>query len=424
LALAVAVALVARLAFVFFTDLKPEWDGAIYVQIAEQLLKDGTYATRVVDDHHNTWMRPTAFYPVGFPAVIALTKVLFGSTRAVLYVQAVAGALLVPLAFLLSRRLYGLRTANIAAFSTALWPGGILLSGSYLAEPLTALGIGLAAVILSYAHPQRRTLWRIVIAGVLLGVTAYVRSTSLAVALTMGFCFGWVHRQRKALSQRIASAIAYSALLLAVAFLPLVPWMVRNARALGSPVPVSTNGGINLLIGALNDEGGFQELPREYTCAALNELASDRCYTQHAMRVIRESPLTWLGLGVLKVVHTFAHESAPAQYINKASQVGTEVTLSKAVLTWALSLCRLYWVVVGSCALIAIAYTLRRKRTSTALAAVIGPILGLGTLHFVYIGGDRYHGAVFPMIAALAAFAMCGAKVHEPSDASAHQMCR
>jgi hypothetical protein len=41
---------------------------------------------------------------------------------------------------------------------------------------------------------------------------------------------------------------------------------------------------------------------------------------------------------------------------------------------------------------------------------VLAPILALALIHFVYIGGDRYHVAVAPMILALAGVALAAVR--------------
>ena len=51
-----------------------------------------------------------------------------------------------------------------------------------------------------------------------------------------------------------------------------------------------------------------------------------------------------------------------------------------------------------------------RRCAGAPLQVVLAPILALALIHFVYIGGDRYHVAVAPMILALAGVALAAVR--------------
>jgi len=394
-----AVALAARLALVLALDAGPAWDGVIYARAAEQLAAGEGYTLRILDPASAAV--PTAFYPVGYPAALWLVRELGGGLGADRILHALCSAMLVPLSYLFARRSAGPRAARLAAWLTACWPGAILFSATWLAEPLFALACGIALLPVLYArraHATRALFWT----GILLGLTAFVRPTALLVAGLTGAGVGFARHRSKGAGRAWLSASFGAAVALGSAALPLAPWVARNHAQLGAPVWVSTNGGVNLLIGALHD-GGYERLPEPQPCWAqgLSEVQRDRCFTRQALAEIRERPDAWLGRVLLKVAHTFGHESAVAQALIQ----GAGLPASSPAALWLLGVCRVGWLVlapfmaVGGCVLAARAL---RRRPSRVAIVTLAPIVAVAILHGVFLSGDRYHGALIPMLGALA----------------------
>jgi 4-amino-4-deoxy-L-arabinose transferase-like glycosyltransferase len=392
------LALAVRLVLALNAPVVPDWDGYIYRDAGVEIAAGKGYTRHALDARNPSV--PSAFYPVGMPAVIALVRLLGGAERSDLVLQSLAGALLVPVCYLLARRAAGRRAGRIAAYLAAFYPGSVLLSATWLAEPLVALGVATAMLPIAWSR-RRHRVRALVLAGLLLGLTTYLRATSLIIAVFIAMALALTSHGIKA---RARSLALYGAVLVGAAIVPLVPWAIRNAYALGSPVLVSTNGGTNLLIGTLN-EGGFERLPPELYCneLLLREVARDRCLNAHAVRIIRRAPLDWLARGALKVVHTFAYESAPAQIFGSSLRRVSDATRERVSLH-ALALTRIGWAFLLLFAVPGAQRVFRRRGVMPA--TLLAPILGLAVLHFVFIGGDRYHSAVAPMFVALAAIGL------------------
>lgn len=389
--------------------MRPVWDGVIYARGADFIAHGLGYTRTAIDPDEPA--EATAFYPVGFSAMLAPLRWLRAGRSLDLIAQSVAGALLVLAGGLLGRRAGGPRVGRRAAWLIALWPGGVLLSASWLSEPFFALFVAAAALVVAYAR-RRSTLRATALAAMILGLGAYVRPTAIPilVACALGLSLfavarapaagRWLARSRAACLHLAASAAIVVAL--------LSPWIARNARLLDGPALVSTNGGANLLIGTSN-EGSFARIPEEIDCSAsLPEVARDRCRAHAAMDRIAAAPLDWVARGVLKLVHTFGHESAPAQ----AWGVATERTgaAGEGAALWALAIDRAWWIVFFAGAL-AGAVILRRTRPRSSIEiAIFAPVLGLAALHFVFLGGDRYHAPLVPLLAVLAAIALDAAQ--------------
>jgi 4-amino-4-deoxy-L-arabinose transferase-like glycosyltransferase len=417
---AFTVALALRFGAVALLPAAPAWDGVIYARAAEQLARGEGYTQRSLDPAAPA--RPTAFFPVGLPAVLAVPRWLGLGNALDLVLQALAGALLVPLGAAFARRAHGRRAGRYAAWALALWPGGVLLSVSYLAEPLFALGCGTALLPLLYAR-RRHRLRALCIGAPALGLVAYLRPTALVVlALTALSLAALAWRERAASftkpessarkpwlfankARLLARSAGIVALALALGVVPLAPWMLRNARTLGAPVLVSTNGGVNLLLGTVG-EGSYGAVPPEVDCPhGMREIARDRCRSQRARDRIATDPLGWIARGALKLADTFGHESAPAYYV--AETLGAPGPRRERALLGMLAVSRVAWLALVALAAVGGAWIWRTQRTNEArstLAAllVLAPIAALAALHFLYIGGDRYHAGVMPMIGALA----------------------
>jgi len=399
LAAPVALGAIARFAAAFLAPLAPQWDGAIYVRGAEQLATGQGYTTAILAESVAS-PQPTAFYPVGFPAVLAAVRLVGGNRRADLVVQAIFGILTIGLTYAIARAVGGRLTGRRAAWLLALSPSAILLTTTWLAEPAVAFGLALCACSLLAA--RRRSLpISLALFGFGMGLVAYLRVTSLVIAPIVAFGVGFARRHDASRLQRARLGGLAAAIVTVSALVPLAPWAMRNAEVLGGPALVSTNGGLNLFMGTFG-EGGFQHIDDAIDCREdVPELELDACRSRRAIGRIAVRPLPWLGRGVGKLWHTFGHDSATGQHLASAAR-DMRWRAAEDLGDVAVAVTRVHWLVF-----IALAFAgsreLLARRFGRAQAVVLGPIVGLAVLHFVFIGGDRYHASVVPFLAVLAA---------------------
>lgn len=405
------VGLVLRLVLIA-VPVRPVWDGVIYARSADFIAHGLGYTRTAIDPDEPA--EATAFYPVGFPAMLAPLRWLRVGRGLDLFAQALAGALLVAAGGVLGRRAAGPRVGRRAAWLVALWPGGVLLSGSWLSEPFFALFVAAAALVVAYAR-RRTTLRATAIAAVILGVGALVRPTAipilLACALGLALFAARASGPRLGLS-RVRLLSTHLVTSIAIVAVVIAPWAMRNAASLDGPALVSTNGGANLLVGTLN-LGSFARIPDEIDCpGTLTEVARDRCRSEVAVARIADAPLDWAARGVLKIVNTFGHESAPAQAWGTAVRLDDRTT--ETVRLWALAIDRAWWLVFLAGSLAGAVILQRTRPRSSLRIAIFAPILALAALHFVFLGGDRYHAPVVPLMAVLAALALDAAQRARP----------
>jgi 4-amino-4-deoxy-L-arabinose transferase-like glycosyltransferase len=398
LAIPLALTVALRLTLSLALPTVPAWDGEIYARAADDIAR-GAGFTRAALAHGQPAVA-TAFYPVGLPAVLAPLHALglgLGPDR---MLQLLLGASLTPIAYLLTRRAAGRRAAMMAAWLAALWPGGILLSLTWMTEPLFSALTGVAVVIVAWSRRAQRAR-AFALAALVLGLATYVRPTALPILVALALGLALVDGKRGGRARLAARNLT---LALVIAGAVLAPWSYRNASALGSASPLSSNGGLNLLIGTLG-EGSYDEVPADVDCSrALGEVQKDRCRMHRALERIGARPIDAIARGVLKLTHTFGHESAPADIWASSIRLPSEARQSARL--WALAMCRAFWLVLLIGAALGALLRARRAGLDATAVALFAPILATAVLHAATIGGDRYHAHLVVALVALAGLAL------------------
>ena len=229
------VALAARLGIAFFLPLPAGF---------ETLSEPGLTAANLVAgkgyifDFYGT--RPEnplrSFVPPLHPWLIALSLLFPSPPLALGILQAILGSLTVWLVARLARELAGSRVGLLVGWGAALYPAHILATSQPISSVLHAFC--LAAVLLSLwnLHRQPTIGWGMVTGG-LVGLFALSRPHILAlVPLMVGWL--WLNGVRRDTLGRPAAALVLAVILV------VLPWSLRNALAVGRPLPTPTNGGV------------------------------------------------------------------------------------------------------------------------------------------------------------------------------------
>jgi hypothetical protein len=371
----VGAALLVRVAWVLLVDPRPISDFAFYYDHARTIASGGGYATGGV---------PTAIWPIGYPAVLGGVFWLTGASTLVAgLANSMLSAVTLVFVYRFAQRVTLVRSVpRVACLLVAAWPSQIaycaLVSDSVLFELLLWAGAALLV------HPAR-DLKRSTIAGLVFGAATLVRPYALLVPLVLlarrGDWLAWLRR----------AALVYAAL-----FAVVLPWTLRNRAVLGTPVLVSTNGGVNLYIGHNpHATGGYDDVPE--LDQSRDELARDAFARDAALDYIRAHPLSDLALVPRKLVQLYADDSDGLRWIIKGNR---EVTAgySHVELAGMLAFDGYYYAI----ALAALAYILVRRR-----AAIDGRALRL-ILYFTaiaaaFFGSPRFHFPIVPAIALYAA---------------------
>ncbi len=367
------------------------WDGAIYAQLAEHIRHGHGF---VAWSQGTSAWTPTAFFPVGYPALLAAALALGAEIpRAAHVVNVLAGTLSAACAAAIGFRLAGTRGGYLSGLAYALAPGPALFCAATMTETVTGALLALAVTLsLTPVSATRSRLATSTAAGALIGLSALVRPQMLLAAPFIGAIPSATRYVRL-----LAAALAVAASLGVV-----LPWTARNCTLMHGCALVSTNGGSNLLIGTFADaKGGYRAPTRADGCSdVIGEAARDRCMTGVAIHRIARSPLSWIRLGFIKLAKTFAFEWTPVSYL-RSSMPGT---FPGASAHRAAAICSAWWWAIGIAAIVGGRRAFRAGGRLAATSSVVGlNVLLVALTHFVFLGDDRYHLPLVPLLAGLAA---------------------
>ncbi|MDG5487348.1 hypothetical protein NYR55_01725 [Sphingomonas sp. BGYR3] len=388
---AILLAVILRAIFILAVPVTPDSDGAWYLLRAQEMAAGMGYQERG---------HPTAFWPVGYPALLAGALMLTGPTlTGPLIANLMASAAITTLIGAMARGLGATRQAAVLSMLLyAVYPAHIVYTGVLAAETTSTavLMAGVAALILGRGRAGMA-----VVAGLLLGLATLMRPQSMFVCMalipTMWLslrAFGW----RRALAT----------MLLAVAGMAVVvtPWTMRNQQQLGAPVLVSTNGGIALQAGA-NDlaTGGYFQVEKSPLWAQTGlsfdqrierQVEMDARLKRMAIDWIVQHPAEWAMLGVRKVVLLWAKDtdafwSLHASYPDRSglwrvAQAGNQLVylsiLGLSAIGFAPSIAALW----------------RRRLDQSAMTVALAVPVLTTALAFVFTGQTRYHYPAMPFL--------------------------
>jgi 4-amino-4-deoxy-L-arabinose transferase-like glycosyltransferase len=399
----VAVAAVLRAAWLVFAHAEPpthyleSGDQYSYWYHANEIAAGRGYHSYITGE-------VTAYYPIGYPAILAG---LFWLAHRVPFVDpdlmlvagtfhVVVSAATVALTFVVGRRLLGVRAGLVAAALMAVFPN-LIYQVTALQLETTFVFFTLAALAVIVDHdwssgPPSRN--RLLVFGALLAASALIRpfSVPMLVGLLIAMLVagtGW----RKALL-----AVALPVAVLVVAF---TPWTIRNAVELDAFVPSSTNMGDTLCIDRnLDAKGGFRWATHDGCVDAdLPEVERNRGNTRKAIEFVVEHP----GREVLQVVRRarlmFAEDhdgvlAAETMGSGPLFSDGTRSVLEDAG-DW------YFFVVVGAAAL-GFVWLVRRSPPPERWL-VLAPLIAFVVIPLFLWGNPRFHLPLAPFFAVSAA---------------------
>jgi 4-amino-4-deoxy-L-arabinose transferase-like glycosyltransferase len=235
----VAAALSARVVFlglVVGLDRAPTGDEIDYHHIASNLAEGQGFR---LENGQLTARRPPLY-----PVVLSGVYRVYGASPAVGRVfQIILGVCIVPLVFFVTRTFFSVGSAWIASWLVALNPF-LIFSGAYLLTENLYILFLLGGVWAASRVMAGQGAWRpAVLSGLLLGLADLTRPTASLAALWIALAvilFG---------EGRVRRRTARAALMLAVLFVTLLPWAVRNHSAFGKWIFSTTHGGITFYQG-------------------------------------------------------------------------------------------------------------------------------------------------------------------------------
>jgi hypothetical protein len=270
-------------------------------------------------------VHPTAQRPPGFPFFLAMIERVGGGY----FACRVAQFLFMAGTVVLTDRLIGRPTGGIliATCLVALYPVLFYVSGTIFPQPFACFLFILGLLLVQV---KNRNSFTDVCAGLVLGLLVLAVPMFLLTVFVVlgGACYFAVITPRRA------------ALIGSVALLCVGLWTARNAIVFHRFVPISSNSGMNLLMGnnpkALAtqtvDNPGVIPYYNESVDMKLDEFQSDRLYSQAATNWIKSHPGDALLLYLKKVLNYFNVENVYASQSSSETAIWKQVALAAGYL--------------------------------------------------------------------------------------------
>ena len=385
-------AVLVRLLWIVQVPISPVSDCVAYDTFARNLSKGLVYG---FDGVH-----PSAYWPVGTSFMYSLVYRIFDpETWGYMPVAAwnlIVGVATVIAGLRLAQRWFG-RTVGLAAGALlALWPLHVQFTTAIASEQIFTLLCILG--MLAWPEPRDRG-WvlRSCIAGLVFAAATYVKPTAALLPLVLA---GSVWLRGRPLRQTFAQAL----IACTVMAMLILPWSVRNTRAFGRFVVVSTNGGSNLWMGNNPESDGHYMHPPTLP-PGWNEAQVDAELGRRAREHIRNEPVAFMSRTVVKAVRLHERQTIGIAW----NLPSLEANMSPgAVLTMKIA-SQTYWFVALVAALCGAGVLAWRWRWRAIGHPALAVWAYFTLVHAVIVIQDRYHFPATPVIGSLAALAFVSA---------------
>lgn len=347
---------------------------------------------------------PTAYYPIGYPAILAALFFVVDHTPipddfmlALNLQNVVVGTASVVLAYIIGRALFGARGGLIGAAILAVFPNIVYQVATVQLETMYIFWC-LAALAIVVTHdwsnglPSTR---RLLAFGAVLGVSVLIRPFSIWFVVAL-FAGAMVARAG------VWRSVKLAAIPLGVVVLMMIPWTIRNAVRLDAFVPTSTNTGDTLCLDRFEGaNGGFRWADHE-GCADPNlpevELNSEN--TRMAIEWVLDHPAREALQITRRARLIFASDDDGIVVLN---QLGDGQIMSADTADAFRDLANGAWAVVCVLATAGVGVLLvsrRRHRPETAIVLV--SMASLIIVPLLLWGNPRFHLPFAPLFAILA----------------------
>lgn len=342
---------------------------------------------------------PTSFRAPLYPAFLGLIYYITGAGTerffAARLVQAGLSALLAPLTYLVSRRLF---PHNEPASVTSAWivtcyplliiyPIGLATENLFFLLVLASFYLLLKIPKSQPPDPDSRfTSLYALLSGLFLALAALTRSVILPIA-GLAILWTWfILKQKRA------------AILMALVLIVLVtPWVIRNSILHQKWTGIESSMGYNLYVGYHPEgDGSFIFGPSLDLLTILDDAERDQLGTQKALEFIRAEPGRILPLAINRLGFFFGLEKRALMYLYSNNLLGY---IPPAILLSIAASLLLPFVLLAPSAMLGLYLTRPHKGMILLYLLLSAYILP----HVLILSEDRFHLAIIPFLAILAA---------------------
>ena len=407
------VALGLRVGYVEHTPYRAVNDASTYNRFASTIAYHGDYET---GDGPNTGAGgsrgPTAYFPPAYPYLLAVVDLIDGhqaggrpAQKGDRIANAVIGTVGVGLLGLVALEAFGALPGLTALALGAIYPVGIELSGTLVAENLLVV-LELAAVWTALRARRATGRWGphpwIAATGILTGLGALTHENAILTLIPLAFAAAAV------VGRSARGRLGAVALLLGATAAMIAPWTIRNAVELHHLVPISDETGITLR-GVYNPASAasapvpdkwryYARIPQDAAIAAHagrdTEIALGDTLEHRATTYIAHHPSAPLRVGWHNLTRMFELEGAAAWHAS-ARAMGLHVDVAR---TGVIS----FWVL---CLLALAGLFTRAVRAAPKWIWAI-PVLYALSVVFINVETPRFREPIDPFLLLLAACAV------------------
>ncbi|HLO32502.1 MAG TPA: hypothetical protein VK249_25370 [Anaerolineales bacterium] len=349
---------------------------------------------------------PTSFRAPFYPAFLALVYFFSGTGFSRFFAARLAqailfGAPLAPLTYWVAQRLFPLsslmlsskeergkkieRAARISAWIVACYPM-LLVYPLGLGTENPFFVLLLISIFFLLSSIETPTTLYFLLSGLCLGLTALTRSVILPFA-GLALLWVWFVLKRKQAAILIASAFV----------LTIAPWVIRNSLLHHKLTGIETSLGYNLYLGYHpQGNGSFVFGPSLDLLTILDDAERDRIGTEKAIQFIKAQPERFLPLAINRLGFFFGLEKRVLMYFYSNNLIGY------IPLPWLLAISAILllpFVFISISAAFGSAYLRWKPGHILLILLFVGYILP----HVLILAEDRFHLALVPYIAVLAA---------------------
>jgi 4-amino-4-deoxy-L-arabinose transferase-like glycosyltransferase len=348
---------------------------------------------------------PTAVWPPGYPALVAVPYRLFGHDPAFARaINVIAAGVSIVLVYAIGRRLFSPQVGLVAAALLAVFPGQIYFASLMVTETVfTALLLALIWVLVLVTDgPRPPPLVAAVGVGVLLGAMALVRSEGVMLVLVALVFWRLLVPGWRAWSP-------YAGLLLVGAAVVILPWTVRNYVTMGGFVLTSSGGAHTFWAGhhdGIYEEQGLADIraalerEREYEDLPYpeRELEFENDLLDEALRYAVNHPITELANLRLKAFYLFRDDASGLDWIQVRPTIPED---DQQIFAW---IANGFYYGVLLYALLGLVLD-RRWRDRRHVLLLLVFCVWVAT-HLLFLPNPRYHAPLTPILALTAATGM------------------
>jgi len=264
---------------------------------------------------------PTAFFPPGYSMLLLPSVVVLGHSKWAIFGTNMTLLLVAVLGFrwCLRSMLLSTHLANILSLFLLLYPTRFFSTYIPLSDiPFSLFALGAFASMLLVIMKKGGTA-AVVSAALFGGTAALIRPNGLFLFIPIAI--GIVY------ASSAGTRLQQCAILSGVFLTVLLPWTVRNVNLYGTLVPVSTNGGYNLLAGnnpTRSIYGGYYPdvLLQRSGQPEWNEAQRDDFWLRAGIAEIVHDPPGFALLGVRKIIRTFSSDTHSLGALRVHTNVG------------------------------------------------------------------------------------------------------